>query len=378
MINSQRLADSFTELVQIDSVSRHEGAISKRLQEILACLGAKIVIDDAGPKAGSDTGNLIAYLPGTKAAEPLLLCAHMDTVQPGEGVKWSFSDGTFRSDGATILGADDKSAIAVILESIRALQENSIPYGPLEIVLTICEEVGLTGAKYLDYSLLKSRYGYCLDSTTTDGLIVRAPTANRMELTIHGRAAHAGAAPEKGINAIQVASKAISKIPLGRVDFETTANIGVIQGGTATNIVPELVTMLGEVRSHNKEKLESLTQQIVKAFEHEVASYKHATPSDDGLPKLDAVVRADYPQLNVTVDHPVISLAKKASAQLGRSIILETSGGGSDANIFFGKGIVTAILGTGMKDMHTTQESIRLEDMVRAAELLLQIIKIHG
>jgi tripeptide aminopeptidase len=342
-------------------------------------LGGEVYDDGAGPKVEGDTGNLIARFKGSRAdAVPLLLNAHMDTVQPGEGVNVLFSDGTFTSDGSTILGADDKSALAVIIEAIRTLQENGLPCGPLELVVTICEEVGLLGAKNLDYSMIKARYGYSLDATDTEGIVTRAPAANHIEFKVHGRDAHAGASPEKGINAIHLASGAISETRLGRIDEETTANIGIIEGGKATNIVPSLVTMAGEVRSHSTEKLEQETQKIIQGFERQISKYKEAFPSDDGLPRLEVEVRQDFSILKIPDDHPVVALAKEAASVLGRKMEIKTSGGGSDSNIFSGHGIVTGILGTGMKDMHTVRESIRLDDMVKAVELLIEIIQLHA
>ncbi len=379
MVNSDRLVDVFKSLVQIDSISRKEGAISKTLHSIFTSMGAELHIDGAGPKVGGDTGNLIAKFAGTVSdAAPLLLNAHMDTVQPGEGVNILFSDGTFKSDGTTVLGADDKSALAIIIETIRILQENTLPHGPLELVVTVCEEVGLLGAKNLDYSLVKARYGYSLDATDTKGIVTRAPAANHLEFKVYGRDAHAGAAPEKGINAIQIASRAISNIRVGRIDEESTANIGVIEGGKATNIVPGLVTVSGEVRSHTPETLDKETRKIVESFEREVSDYSEAVASEDGLPKLETTVRQDFPVFKIPEDHLVVALAKKAASRLGREMKPKMSGGGSDANIFFGNGIVTGILGTGMKDMHTVRESIPLDDMVKCAELLLEIIQLHA
>jgi tripeptide aminopeptidase len=379
MLNRNRLAEVFKTLVQIDSVSRKEGAISKTLQQIFESLGAEVLIDGAGQKLGGDTGNLIARFKGSQGGgSPLLLNAHMDTVQPGEQVKVVFSEGMFKSDGSTILGADDKSALAVIIETITTLQEKGLPWGPLEVVVTVCEEVGLLGAKNLDYSMIKARYGYSLDATDIEGIVTRAPAANHIQFKVHGRDAHAGAAPEKGINAIFLASRAISDIHVGRIDEETTANIGLIDGGQATNIVPALVTVSGEVRSHSPDKLEEETQKIVRAFESQVADYRAWFPSDDGLPRLDVAVRQDFSVLQIPDEHPVVSLAREAASNLGLKMQVKTSGGGSDANIFFGHGIVTGVLGTGMKDMHTVRESIALDDMVKSAELLLEIVQLHA
>lgn len=379
MLNRDRLADVFKTLVQIDSISRKEGAISAALRELFESLGAEVNVDGAGSRVNGETGNLIARFEGAGVdGDPLLLNAHMDTVQPGEGVKVLFSGGTFTSDGSTILGADDKSALAVIIEAIRVLREDGLPHGPLEVVVTVCEEIGLLGAKNLDYSIIQAKYGYSLDATDTEGIVTRAPAANRIEFRIHGRDAHAGASPEKGINAILLASGAISEIRIGRIDEETTANIGVIEGGKATNVVPSLVTVAGEVRSHSPEKLKEETQRIVQSFERQIQEYREAFPSEDGLPRLDVEVRQDFSLLEIPEDHPVILLAREAASGLGRKLEAKTSGGGSDANIFFDHGIVMGIVGTGMKDVHTVRESIRLDDMVECVELLLEIIRLHA
>ncbi|MBU0987353.1 MAG: M20/M25/M40 family metallo-hydrolase, partial [Proteobacteria bacterium] len=303
--------------------------------------------------------------------------AHMDTVEPGRGITAVLKDGVFTSDGTTILGADDKSAIAIILEIIRVLKEKDLPYGPLEIVLTVCEEIGLLGAKHLDFSRISANYGFALDSTDTEGIVTRAPSANRLEFKILGKGAHAGAAPEKGINAICLASKAIAGLEIGRIDKETTCNIGVIEGGTAINIVPDLVIVKGEVRSHDEDKLNRITAGIVSSFKTVVENYRGPS-SGDGLPRVEVRVDSDFRRTHIPDDHPVVAIARQAAENLGRSMATKTSGGGADANIFFEKGIVTGVLGTGMRDMHTVHESVRLEDMVRAAELVLEIIRLHA
>jgi len=377
MINRDRLAETFKFLAEIDSVSKEEGEISAEIRKMLKSLGAETFVDRAGETIGGETGNLVARFEGNTQSPPLLLNAHMDTVEPGRGVTVVLKDGIFTSEGETILGADDKSAIAVILETIKVLQENNIPYGPLEIVLTVCEEIGLQGAKYFDLSLITATYGYALDSTDTEGIVTRAPAANRLEFKIHGKDAHAGAAPEKGINAIFLTSKAIAGLNIGRIDEETTCNIGIIEGGIATNIVPSLVTVKGEVRSHDKEKLNRITNEIVSSFKAVIDNFK-TDSSDVGMPRLEIQIEDDFPLTNIPDDHPIVTLARNAADNLGRKMVTKTTGGGADANIFFEKGIVTGVLGTGMRDMHTVRESVKLDDMVRTSELLLEIIKLHS
>jgi tripeptide aminopeptidase len=301
----------------------------------------------------------------------------MDTVEPGKGVTAVLRDGVFTSDGTTILGADDKSALAIILETLHILKEDRIVHGPLEIVLTICEEVGLLGAKHLDLGLLTAAYGYVLDATDTDGIVTRAPAANRIELVVHGKASHAGAAPEKGINAIWLAGQAIGGLSIGRVDRETTCNIGVIEGGIATNIVPDKVIVKGEVRSHDPKKLQSVTDTIVSAFQRAVDACCTERKNEE-RPRLEVSIEKDFPGTLIPENHPVVTLARQAAANLGRNMICKPSGGGADANIFFDKGIFTGVLGTGMKDVHTVGESVAVDDMVKTVELLLEIIRLQA
>lgn len=367
----------FSWLVKIDSISREEGLMAQALREKLAAMGADITVDKAGEVLGGQSGNIIAKFEGNTNAPPLMLNAHMDTVEPGRGVRPVFSEGVFTSDGTTILGADDKSAIAILLEALLTIQEKNLTHGPLELVLTVCEEIGLLGAKHLDFSLVSSKYGFALDASDPRGIVTRAPAANRMTLKIHGKAAHAGAAPEQGINAISLAGKAIAGLTLGRVDEETTCNIGVIEGGKATNIVPDLVTLHGEVRSHNEKKLTETTKTILDAFEKVTADYRAASGTAD-LPLFEAFVENDFPLTHIAEDHPVVVMAKKASTNLGRPMRCKTTGGGADANIFFNKGIVTGVIGTGMLDMHTVRESVRLDAMVETAELMIEIIRLHA
>lgn len=376
-IRPNRLKETFIQLVQIDSISLEEGELCRFLQSRLEHLGADTFVDRAGPKIGGNSGNLIARLDGAIDVPPLLICAHMDTVEPGRGVHVDFSRGRFRSRGDTVLGADDKSAIAIILEMVCALREDARSHGPLELVFTVGEEVGLLGAKHLDHRVLKARFGYVLDTSDTDGLVTRAPASNQIGCQVLGLAAHAGAEPERGINAISLASKAIAGLKLGRLDDETTCNIGLIQGGCATNIVPEKVQVKGEVRSHDTTKLERVTQNILEAFKSTIADYPtRGTPAE--RPQLKTTVEREFDALRIADDHAVVELAREAAQRLGRRLTTKTSGGGSDANVFFPKGIVAGILGTGMQDVHTVRESVELVEMVRAAELLEEIVRLHS
>lgn len=374
-MNPERLARTFMALVEIDSVSKSEGQLCGVLRNLLESLGAETDVDDCAAAVGSDTGNLVAVVKGDMSVPALFFNAHMDTVEPGKGIKPLLKNGTFTSGGDTILGADDKSAIAILLEVLQVLKEGNISHGPIELVFTVCEEIGLLGAKHLEVNRLSARYGYALDASDPDGIVVRAPSANRLTVTLFGKDAHAGAAPEEGINAIVMASRAIAGLDIGRIDHETTCNIGVIEGGRATNIVPDRVIVKGEVRSHDDQKLARKTAEMISAFERVVADFK--TADRNRMPRLEYRVQQDFPRTNVPEEHPVIQLAVTAAKNLGRQLTLKASGGGADANIFFSKGIMTPVLGTGMRNMHTTGEAIELADMVRCGELVLEIIRSH-
>jgi tripeptide aminopeptidase len=301
----------------------------------------------------------------------------MDTVEPGTGIKPVFADGVFRSNGTTVLGGDDKAAIAILLEAVNCLQENRIDFGPMEMVFTTCEEIGLLGAKALDPSVLKARAGYTLDSTDPDAVINSAPAAVRFIIKVHGRSAHAGINPDKGINAIRIAAEAISCVPQGRIDQDTTCNIGLIRGGNATNIVPDLVEVKGEVRSHDGRQLKEIQDEMTGCF-YRVAEKYRAQSETQGRkskePFVTSSVRDDYPLMKVPRDHPVVTTVLEAGKNLGRDLRLEKTGGGSDANIFNRKGLSTVILGIGMLKVHTTEEFIRLSDMVDSCRLVLEII----
>ena len=295
MLNPDRLAKTFQWLVSIDSISLEEGAVSAALQEYLKPLGAEIFVDGAGAKIGGQTGNLLAKFKGNREVPPMMLNAHMDTVEPGRGIVPIFRDGVFTGSGDTILGADDKSAVAILLEVMTVIHEENLPHGPIELLLTVAEEIGLLGAKHLDYALMDAEFGFALDTYDTDGVVTRAPASNHLEIQVHGKDAHAGAAPEAGINAIHLAAKALARIPMGRIDHETTCNIGLIEGGIATNIVPNLVTLKGEVRSHDEGKLEAVTRSIREAFEAVVAEYVPAS-AEAGKPFLTFQVDPGFPR----------------------------------------------------------------------------------
>lgn len=369
MINKERLLNEFLELVQIDSESKSETAIAKVLTEKFKALGVDVYEDDAAAKTGYGAGNLICTLPATKeGVDPIYFTSHMDTVVPGKGVKPSIQDGYVVTDGTTILGADDKTGLSSMLEAVRVLKENNIPHGKIEFIITVGEESGLVGAKVLDSSKITAKYGYALDSDGKVGeIVVAAPTQAKITTIIKGKTAHAGVAPEKGVSAITIAAKAIAKMPLGRIDEETTANIGRFAGGTQTNIVCDHVEILAEARSLIGEKMEAQANIMKEAFE--------STAKEMGG---EAIVEVDvmYPGFKYGHGDHVVEIAKKAVENIGRTPSLTQSGGGSDANVIAGFGIPTVNLAVGYEEIHTTKEKMPIEELVKVAELVVSIAQV--
>ncbi|WHX39223.1 tripeptidase T [Mesobacillus sp. AQ2] len=368
MINNERLLNEFLELVQIDSETKYETEIARVLKQKFEDLGVEVFEDDTTAQTGHGAGNLICTLEGTKeGVDTIYFTSHMDTVVPAKGVKPSIKDGYVVTDGTTILGADDKTGLAVMLETIRVLKEQSIPHGTIQFIITVGEESGLVGAKALDSSLVKAKYGYALDSDGKVGnIIVAAPTQAKVSAVIHGKTAHAGVAPEKGVSAITIAAKAVARMPLGRIDEETTANIGRFQGGTQTNIVADRAEILAEARSLIPEKMEAQVAKMKEAFES-------AAQEMGGKAEVD--VQVMYPGFKFGEGDLVVELAKKAAAKIGRSSELLHSGGGSDANVIAGFGIPTVNLAVGYEEIHTTNERMPIEELEKLAEMVIALIQ---
>lgn len=368
-MDKDRIISKFIEYVKIPSPSYKEGDFAKVLKKDMEELGFEVIVDKAGEKAGSNTGNLIGFLKGNKDVEPIMFCAHMDTVTPCENIEPVIEDGIIKSKGNTILSADDKAGIIGILEGIRYVKENNIPHGDIEVVFTICEEVGLYGSKYLDYSKIKSKMAFVLDASgEIGGVNVQGPAQTQIYGKFHGKAAHAGLSPEKGINAIQVASKAISNMKLLRIDEETTANVGIIKGGSATNIVADYAEMELEARSLKEEKLEKQVNHMIEAMEKAAKEFGA---------KVDIDVKYAYPTFLLNEDEPILDIIKKAMEKLNIVYKPSTTGGGSDTNIFNSKGIKAATLGVGMFNAHSVNEYIACNDLVRLSQLVASIIESH-
>jgi tripeptide aminopeptidase len=361
MINKERLRETILKLLSINSPSKKEGVIASFLKEKLASLGFDVWEDSAGSIVQGEVGNIIGKRKGKGI--PILFNAHMDTIAPTEGMRIRIEDGIIKQEGASVLGGDDKAGVAAILEAVEAIIEKGIPHPPLEVVFTISEETGLEGAKALDVSQLEAKAGFVLDGGEPQVAIISAPSHEQVTFFVRGKSAHAGVHPEEGINAIQLAAKAISKMRIGRIDEETTANIGVIKGGKARNIVPDFVEVLGEARSRNEEKLRRQVEHMISCFE-EVRK-----EGGDVIWK----VEREYNAFRLTSDSLPVQLLLSAGKRAGLSLRLEDGGGGSDANVFNERGIPSLIMGAGAHKPHSPEETINLQELESSALLLYNI-----
>lgn len=363
-----RLIEEFLQLVQIDSETKHEEVIAPVLVEKLVQMGFDVFQDDAHTRNGHGAGNIIATLKGDETIDPIYFTVHMDTVVPGKGIKPVIrEDGYIYSDGTTILGADDKAGIAALFEMARRIKEKNLAHGTIQFIITAGEESGLVGAKELDRTKIIAKYGFAVDSDgKVGGIVVAAPFQAKVLTKVLGKTAHAGVAPEKGISAITVAAKAVAQMKLGRLDEETTANIGRFEGGQATNIVCDEVTILAEARSIDEAKLNAQTTHMKETFER---------VAEENGARAEVEVKLMYPGFRATEDDQVVKIAKAAVEAVGRTPQIGISGGGSDANVIAGFGIPTVNLSVGYEEIHTTNERMPIEELEKLADLLEAIIR---
>ena len=360
------VVNEFIALASINSLSRQEGPVADYLIGKLRGLGYDFEVDGSAVRTGSDTGNILVRVAGNRPGPTVLLCAHMDTVGPTDGMVPVVRDGVVYSNGETVLGADDKAGVAILLAVLADLRGGGLPHPDLEVLFTVQEEVGLSGAEALD-AKLKAAFGYVLDGDGPVGWIInQAPSKVDLDLVITGKAAHAGVCPEAGVNAIVVAAKAIARLRTGRIDRQTTSNVGLISGGRIRNIVADRAEVNLEVRSTDQAKLEAEVQAVLKAFEEEAASAG-----------AQLSVRKEFPFVTFTIaeTHPVVANAFRAARALGIEPRLQTTGGGMDANIFNLQGLPCIGLGIGIEEAHSPKEHIaaaQLEAGVRFIEALLK------
>ena len=368
-VNKERMLAEFKEVVAVPCHSLQERPVFELLRGKLEVLGFTVEEDDAGEKLGGNCGNLWAFLPGNKAgATSVLFSAHMDGCEPCGGTTVVQKDGYLYSDGTTILGGDDKSGVVGILEGVRMLVEENAEHGDIQILFTIAEEGGVNGSRCMDRSKLKVEVAYALDGEGAPGeVVIGAPGQYKWKISVHGKTAHGGVEPEKGINAIMIAAKALAEVErYGRIDEETTCNVGIIGGGVATNVVPDLVVIEGDVRSRNNEKLEAVREELVSTICNAVEKFGG---------KVTAEVEHKYSGFFIDTNSTVVKLAERACELYDLPLDITQTGGGSDANFFNTYGVPCVILGTGMKNVHTVDEFLKEEDLYNSALMVYGILQ---
>jgi tripeptide aminopeptidase len=357
--------DLFTELAAVPSPPGEERAVADLVVSYLRDCGLAVEEDACGPEIGSTMGNLYARLEPTAEGEPLFLCAHLDTVPPTAAIDPVVEDGVVRNGAGTILGADDKAAVAVMLEAVRRVLAEGRPHAGIELLFTPKEEVGLVGAFAFDHTRLVARTGFVYDQAAPIGVVILgAPHSQSLEVTFHGRAAHSGMHPEDGRSAIAAAARAISELRLGRVDEDSTANVGTITGGTATNIVPEWCTFVAEARSHDERKLADLVQEMQDAI-----TFAAGVAECD----VETKTRKSYRGYRFSKQDRAVALAAQALARCGHEVSYDLSGGAADANVFNDRGLECVNLANGMTDIHTPAEHIAVADLDAMVDVTLAL-----
>lgn len=366
MINEKRLLDYLLEIIQIDSESGEELAISEKLAKDLESLPGVTVTREKAENYETTGFNIIAEFPGTLEGDTVLLSSHQDTVKPGLGIKPIIEGNIIKSSGDTILAADDKAGIAEIVEALRIITENELPHRSVEVVFSVGEEVGLCGAKSIDTSKLKAKLGFVLDVAGPAGRIIHTqPGMYRINAEITGLKAHAGNCPEKGVSAVLAGAEAISNMHLLRIDEETTANIGTFKAEFAPNIVPDKAVIGGEIRSRSNEKLEAEVAHMEKCLK-------------DACEKYGAQLSFTKKKSNEAYKNPVdctaIQMYQAAAAKHGVELQIEGAGGASDANVYNAKGIQCIVVATGDADNHTQQETCNIDTVNKCAEILVTLL----
>jgi tripeptide aminopeptidase len=365
---NQPTLDLFSELAALPSPPGDERAVADAVTRYLRDLALEVEEDAAGSEVGSTAGNLLCRLEpqGANGGLPVFLCAHLDTVPPAGPIEPAVEDGVVRNAAGTILGADNKAAVAVMLEAARVIVVEGRPHAGIELLFTPKEEVGLLGAAAFDHTRLRASVGYVYDQAAPIGeVVLGAPHAHSLLARFHGRAAHAGMYPEEGRSAIAAAARAIADFRLGRLDEETSANVGAIEGGTARNIVPEWCTFTGEVRSHDERKLTDVVQEMLDAIAF-AASVEEC--------EVETEVEKSYSGYRFRRDAQAVLLAAEALTRAGYEPSYTLSGGGADANVFNERGLACVNLANGMAQIHTSDEHIAVADLEGMVEVTLALV----
>ncbi len=362
-MNKQRLLDRFLRYINCPSESGSERSFCELIEQELSALGLEVKRGEVGEKCGSNGFNLYAFLPGD--GEPLLLSAHLDTVSPGVGIRPVIEDGVIRSSGDTILGADDKSGVAAILEALETVQEGGLAHRPVEVLFSICEELGLLGAKYADYSLFHSKQAIVFDSSANGAVVNRSPANVVLHIAFQGKSAHAGVAPEQGIHALKAAAEAVSHIPCGHVDELTVMNVANFLAPGKTNVVPAQASFDMEIRSFEEETLQKHLRETEQAVKD--ACEKFGTQYTLSLDRHSDV-------LYVPEDCKLVTDLFEVYRRLGAEPFCKSTYGGCDATWLFANGIDAVNVGTGMTNAHSTSELIAVSDLERTASLVVEML----
>lgn len=366
MINKERVTQTFLDLARINSPSKNERSVADYLISRLESLGFSVSEDSVGAKIDGNTGNLIATRKGTVPGKRLFFGAHMDTVDSTEQLNVVIDGDEIRTDGKTILGADDKAGLAAIIEGVQSIVEDGGPHADLQLIFNVSEEIGLLGSRAMDFSMIEADYGFVFDTQKpVGGITWSAPSHVNFHVEITGRASHAGMAPEKGVSAILAASNAISQMRLGRIDSETTANVGVVQGGKARNIVPDLVMIKAEARSRDETKLAAQVEHMKTTFEREAEKIGACA---------SVVTVNEYYAYRFSESDEIVKLASAASRRIGLEPVFIEGGGGSDANVFNKAGIPSLVIGVGYDGAHSVEEHVSMSDLVRCAEYVAALV----
>lgn len=367
MIKRDRIVEQFVKLVSIDSPSLGEKEMADYIVDVLTRMGYDVSVDDTAEKISGESGNICIKVAGEMKVDPIVVMAHIDTVDPSRNKKALISGEYIVSDGTTVLGGDDLAGVTVILEMLNVLSEDNIQHGDIYIVFTVAEEIGLLGAKNFNFDALGVKYGFVLDGGGNAGRVaIKAPSHVSLDINIGGKSAHAGMEPEKGVSAIEVAAHAISRMKLGRIDNDTTANIGVISGGSATNIVCDSVDMKAEVRSLDERKLKNQIHHMRETLEIVCKEYGA---------KLSIEQEQEYYAYDVSDNENLINILKRAAYLSDIELILESTGGGSDTNVLNSIGIPSCDISVGMDRVHTMHERIKISDMVDSARFLVNLVR---
>jgi len=367
---ASEVVDLFTELAALSSPPGEERPVADVVARYLRDLGLTVDEDDAGAAVGSNIGNLYCRVEpnGNGEGTPIFLCAHLDTVPPSGPLEPVIEEGVVRNAGGTILGADNKSAVAAMLEGTRRVLAENRAHAGIELLFTPKEEVGLLGAAAFDHSRLRAQVGYVYDQAAPIGdVILGAPYSQALEVRFHGRAAHSGMYPEEGRSAIAAAARAISDLRLGRIDDETTANVGLISGGSAANIIPEWCALSAEARSHDERKLADVVQEMVDAF-------AFAAGLEDC--EVETKVSKSYRGYRFKREDEVVRIAHSALERSGYTPSYGLSGGAADANVFNERGLACLNLANGMQDIHTPDERITVDDLEAMVEVTLALFDV--